>query len=186
MPDDIKRYEGINNPRRRRDVSAIPIRSTYSPTNAEMFRKLFDDVIVSMQPQFIDAIVAGYTPNTLYIKMNDALKWLCDNHPEKDKYSLFRTRIAFTKTETGVHVRYKTTIANIQQRILQATGDSTQLGWKDDFMKWFETAKKYDIFERKGVFVTEEQKKFVEMLMFQLNDPESQVEITSDTVKVMR
>lgn len=182
MPDDIK-HPAIFNRKKR---SEQPIRSTYSPTNAEQFRGFFDAMIIAMKDEFLSSEATGYTTNTLYLKLNDALKWLADNHPDHDKYMLFRGRIEFTKVEAGVYIRFKASIATLQQRIVSASAETTTVTWKDEFMTWLQTAKKYDIFERRNIVVTQTQKEYVESVMFQLNDPDSQVEVTSDSVKVMR
>lgn len=177
---DNASHPPIYNKRRHSDPAC---RSTYSPAAAQEFKPLFDTMIASLKDVLLTETQTGYRANTLYIKVNDALKWLLENDPDKDKYALFRTRIAVKKLPEGVRIEYKRTISHILQRAAE-TGHS--LTWKDDFLKWVETAQPYEIFDRKNVLVTPEQKKFVENYMFQLQSESSEVEITSDSVKVMR
>jgi hypothetical protein len=153
------------------------VRATYSPQNANDWKGLFDEMERNKHDMFVSSEDTLLKPNTLYIKLNDALKWLSENDSEKDKYAILRTRVVIGRKSNGVAITFKRVIANIVARSMQ--------NWADDFDKWFETAQEGDTFERQNILVSDTQRQHVIGLMSGVGVT-AEVEITTSSVRVMR
>lgn len=92
-------------------------RSTYTEANAETFRPIFDELIASNYKleKAIPWGTLGLTAQTLYIKIADGLKWLCDreamelrNNPAACiKYNLLKNSYKICREQLGVTFRVK-------------------------------------------------------------------------------
>jgi len=180
MSEQIEKLKGFI-PRSR--SNAIN-RCYYTPESASHVVDVFDEMIKTGEDKNVMSDKIGLKPTSLYLKFQDGLKWLCENHPTRQEvYSLFRMRVKITKTDWGLRIYFKNNIANT---IMKNTLTKESLTWKDRFDEWFKTAQQYDIFEEENVIVTDTQKEYVINVMSGLNSPTAQVQITSNTVKVMR
>ncbi len=166
------------------NLDTIPNRSTYSPSNTERFRPIFDIMLASEENQEILTSETGLKPSTLYIAANDARKWLAECHPtEREKWTAFYNRTRIRKTDRGILVFWRESLRVMQGHTI--TKDSLEnVGWKNELAVWLTTAQSGDIFERRGVYVTDENRGWVINLMAEVGD--SEVDCGTDYVRVMR
>lgn len=129
-------------------------RPYYSEDNAMSLKSIFDNLISQPSNYFFSAVQAQCSPSTLNSKFLYAIKWLCDNHSEKEKYRALRERILIRRTGTGVNIVFREERPMLSS-ILTATmvADNTvKLSWFDTFVKWTTTAKEFDVFDSYQVF----------------------------------
>lgn len=127
-----------------------PYRATYTPKNAELFRGIYDKMHDTQQAQEILCSVTGLRPNTIYLKAQDALKWLAENHPtNRDRYMILRSRISIRKMEDRILLYFKSNIGNA---ISAATaGVSMTREWKVELQRWLTNAQDGEIFTKEGI-----------------------------------
>lgn len=158
-------------------------RCTYTPTNAEAFRGLFDEMITTGLNKEIHSGVVRLKPSSLYVKAQDALKWLAECHPtEKDKYALLKSRVSMRKLPEGLLIYYKMSISNI----IQKGSNSVSLGkeWKDEITAWLEKAQSGELFERTDILVDDPDKMWLVRLLAGIEGVE--IEFTTSGFRVMR
>lgn len=168
--------------RKEYDKANISNRPSYSPVNAEQFRGVFDDMMRTGTNRVIDSNLVGLKPATLYLKAQDALKWLSENDKDGEKYAVLRTRISIRRRTDGILIYFKPSVANIISKATSVAGNQTT--WKDDFIKWFQTAQPTDIFEHKEICVTPEEKQWLLSLLSTVDGIEADIGPTH--VKIMR
>lgn len=158
----------------------IPNRPSYTPDNAMAWKPLFDKMIDTMANQEICARTTGLKPNTMYIKANDALRWLMECGTEREKYALFRSRVSIRRLSNGILIYFKKTVANIIEAATTPSGKT----WKDDIQEWISTAQSGDIFERRNISVSDDQREWLVNLLSGLDGTE--MDVGADHVRVMR
>ena len=166
------------------DITAMPNRPTYTPSNAMAYKDVFDRMVDTQENQFISRSITGYSVNTLYIQANDALKWLMDNYAEKDKYAALRGAIKVSRRTDGILLYFKATMVNKMRQAI-ASSVTMSAAWKEELVKWLETAQPGDIFEQTNIVVTTEQKEWLIQLLSGV-DGQPEVEVKDTSVRVMR
>jgi hypothetical protein len=129
-------------------------RSTWTDRNAEQFRtKLFDVVIDTGADQMVPYESFNYSPNTLRIKIYDALAWLAENHTNKARYQELKSRVTIRAEARGVTVRYKDSFYVI--------GDSAITQWKDELANFLANAEHGLAKEWSGLRLTLDEQEIV-------------------------
>lgn len=108
-PEVIAQWEGNRHPAFATTGSRK--RSTYTLANATLFQPFFDKVISSNQPQALPWTCIHVRPKTLYVKVCDALKWLCENGTDADrmKYLMLKASFKLEPNEGGITLTYRNT-----------------------------------------------------------------------------
>lgn len=162
-------------------------RPYYSPDNALLFKDVFDLMIKERQDREIISSLAGFKPNTLYTKAQDALKWLAECHSEKEKYAKLRGQVSMTRRNDGIKIYFKPTISKILQ-------DSSMIAqeqrlWKEEVEEWLKTAQPLQLWDSidkfpEGVVVSEDDKKWLTDLLAGIEGCEA--DIQTRRVRIMR
>lgn len=161
-----------------------PLRASYTPDNAKEWKPVFDAMLNTLTSFTITEELSGYKPTTLYIKANDALKWLIDSSPSEEdrmKYANLRCRIVIRKVKTGVELNFKNTMSNA---LGAAIPTNSQKNWKDEFMAWWEGAQPGEIWSKREIVVGEEQKEWLMGVVSGVDGTE--LEVTATSIRVMR
>jgi len=176
---------GSPNPPPRKEYNKVnlPTRGSYTPTNAEQFREVFDEMIVNNKPKEIHSDMVNLKPSTLYIKANDALKWLaeCDLKRGGD-YASLRSRVAITRTEYGILIYFKASINQISRAAMTA---ETNKGWKEELTIWLQSAQPMEIFAREGILISPEDKEWLTSIATQLGE-DVELELQTNGFRLMR
>jgi hypothetical protein len=172
----------VNNNPRSYDKGNIPTRSTYTPTNADEFRKVFERMITDRKNLELSAAASGYKAGTLYVKANDALKFLADN--DKDpKFATLRSQVSVKrKGNDGILIYFKISINN--QLASSAVMVDGSKNWKEELICWLSTAKSGEVFERGHVSIDAVDRTQITNLLATLEGVE--LDMTSTAIKVMR
>tara|TARA_R100000458_G_C8272631_1_gene247494 strand:+ start:291 stop:809 length:519 start_codon:yes stop_codon:yes gene_type:complete len=157
-----------------------PRRSSYCPSSAQQVQPILDRLIETGKDAYVNAQQTGYTPNTLYVKLNDGFKFIVDNFNE-EKYTILRTKTAIRKTDDGVIIYFKENIrmSHADKALDYEYNDS--ITWKNDLETWYKTAPESELFER-NVSVNEADREFIHNLVTQ----DSEVDITDSYIRVMK
>lgn len=165
-------------------------RPSYSPDNANFFRPLFDSMIADCQSKTITSVDTGFKVSTLYLKAQDALKWLADNWPDETqrmKYVDLRQKIVIRRVmELGVAFRFKPSGLSL---VKAARTISTLVEWRERFEKWLSTAQSLEVWDSKEVYgdnivVTPADREWLYKILAPLEGVE--VDATDRRVRVMR
>jgi len=168
-------------PRRAYNKDNPSNRSSYSPTNAEQFRCVFDEMIANGKSREIHSSVVGLRISTLYIKANDALKWLAECDLKKGvEYALLRSKITISKTDYGIFLYFKPSISHINS----APADSSK-GWKQDLLAWIQTAQDMDVFKKENIMLSEEDREWLTRIAHDLG-PQTELALESNGFRMMR
>lgn len=165
-------------------------RPTYTPSNAERYRKLFDQMIADRTSKKIQAAVCGLKPSTIYLQAQDGLKWLAENDKDRTKYLTLRQEICMSKQDDGVLVYFKPNLANlIVSASIHDPSNVALHPWKEHFSKWLETAQSGDIWNSvehfpAGLTVTADDRVWLFKLLAGLEGVEADVQ--DHIVRVMR
>jgi len=162
-------------------------RPSYSPDNAFKFKPIFDKMLESGEAQQITTADTGLRVSTLYLKTQDALKWLADMHPsERTKYLQLRNIIRIRRDDRGgrILLHFKLGLSPVK-----ATSSAATSPWKDELEKWLGTAQAGEIWDSTKLFkepitVTAADKSWIENMLSRLDDTEADIQPTS--VRVMR
>jgi hypothetical protein len=183
MSIESQPYEGQVFRRKKTDKSHIPSRSSYTPSNAEDVRPVFDKMIATRQNQKVYTKDTDRTPSTLYLKFNDGLKFLCENDLGKDKYAMPKSQIHIRKEPDGILCYFRATAENII-KAASATSVVMSKEWKVELQQWLTDAKPEDVFFREHVVISAEDKQWAVSYLSQIEGVE--MDIGTDYVKVMR
>jgi hypothetical protein len=165
MSDDIDIVVGKL---KRRDIAAKPKsrRSSYSAQTAEMVKPILDKLLENPKDIFVPCGGTGYSVNTLYVKINDGLKWLMNNDSvDGNTYRLLRTQICIRKLEEGCLVYFKEGLKALRQQDLTAkeldiaTNDSIK--WRHDVLTWLQSAQPDEVFARENIAISDDDKRWV-------------------------
>lgn len=163
---------------------AFPTRASYTPSNAAQFKAVFDKMMETQENQEILSSVSKLKPNTLYIKANDALKWLAECHPsEADRYSLLKSRVSIRKLDDRILIYFKTSMAHTISKATVAVKPG--VSWKDELVEWLEKAQDGDMWEKDKISVLSEEKKWLMNLLAGLGDG-VEADIKENSVRIMR
>lgn len=163
---------------------SFPTRASYTPSNAAQFKAVFDKMMETQENQEILSSVSKLKPNTLYIKANDALKWLAECHPtEADRYSLLKSRVSIRKLDDRILIYFKTSMAHTISAAAVVVKPGVQ--WKDELVEWLEKAQDGDIWERQEISIHTDDKKWLTNLLAGLGGG-VEAEIKENSVRIMR
>jgi hypothetical protein len=129
-------------------------RPYYSESNGMGLKPLFDGLIDSQQSCMLLSEQVKCAPSSLHSKLLYAIKWLSENHAEKEKYENFRKKVVFKRTPRGVNIVFKSSLPTLSQQItpIAIATEIKKLAWLDMFMAWTGAAKELDVFDSAVVF----------------------------------
>lgn len=126
-------------------------RPYYSEVHGLSMQPVFDSLADSKVSTTINPLAFGISASTLHSKLNDALAWLIDNHPEKEKYITVRDCYKFGRRVNAIVVTYKAQDGKFGQPIFMAPA-VTETSWFLVFTAWLTTATENDIFDSESRF----------------------------------
>ena len=169
--------------RKNYDTHNMPSRPSYSPTNAQQFKAIFDQMLVDGTSREVHSSHVGLKASTLYIKANDALKWLVECDPEKGtQYAALRTMIRISRTDYGIFIYFKPSINQINRSALTST---TNKDWKQELLTWITTAQDMEVFTKQNILITPEDREWITRIAHDLG-PQTELEITANGFRMMR
>lgn len=189
MPEDIDIIVGKL---KRRDLIASPKvrRSSYNAANAETIKPILDKLLNDPKDVFVPCDGTGYAANTLYVKLNDGLKWLMDNDDkDSNTYRLLRTQICIRKLTEGCLIYFKEGLRKLRQQDLKvkeleiATNDSIK--WRHDILTWLQSARDGEIFSRENIAISEDDKRWVYDTLSD-SAPDAEVKFSDVGIKILR
>ena len=76
----------------------------YNRNDAEKLKPFLDEMMLDNEPrEFRFSDYPQWSPNTVWLKINQAIKYIVDNLDDADKkYAYFRNKLKICKTENGV------------------------------------------------------------------------------------
>jgi len=109
----------------------------YALNRVKEFKPLLESIMHKGTDAFVDAKIAGYTPKTLYVYLNHALRDLCafSSGDSQEAWRLFRKLIKFKCVEGGVYVFYSRPVALSNDNI------EPKNEWRESFVEFIEEGK---------------------------------------------
>ena len=104
----------------------------YNRHDAEKLKPFLDEMMIDNEPrEFHFADYPQWSPNTVWLKINQAVKYIIDNLDDSEKkYAYFRTRLKICKTEFGILFKIEEPIAGW---IAHKVKDGSELGILEDY-----------------------------------------------------
>lgn len=132
----------------------INIRCYYTPTAANEYKPIFDELLASRENRQILCSDVGLKSSTLYQKCQDALKWLADNGDPR--YAILRKEISIRRKSDRILLFFKSSMRYVISkggvvggtRVLEEQARS----WKDDLVEWLGKAKSGDIYDSRDKY----------------------------------
>ena len=158
-------------------------RSSYSPNCAEQVKPILDKLLETHKDVYIDCKATGYSPSTLYVKINDGFKFILDNYNDIEDYVKLRQAVSVRKLDNGVLVYFKRAAKNkmLMKNIEVQYTDSIR--WKNDLENWMIKSKEGELWEIKTE-PSSNDKTWLGDLMKKY--PDSEMEITNDMIKIIK
>jgi hypothetical protein len=120
-------------------ISTKRPRSTWSSKNANQFRQIFDILINTGQPQIILYESVSVTPNTLQVKIYDALGWLAENDPSST-YRELKKISTIRQERDGITIRLK-------EGIISSENIVKKQKWQDELVQFLSEAREGEVRE---------------------------------------
>ncbi len=112
----------------------------YNKNDAESLRPFLDEMILDKEPrEFLFSDYPQWSPNTVWLKINQAIKYIVDHDTPEGKYTIFRYKLRICKQENGVLFKIVDSPSGwIAHKIKEA---SDQESYKDRIFKFMENSK---------------------------------------------
>lgn len=127
-------------------------RPSYSPDNAEDFRPIFDKMQRTREAQEIFSQKVGLKASTLYLKANDAFKWLAENDRNKEQYAILRQSICISRRAHSILLYFKPNFSNLVVKAVEAVNGLEGRTWKDDLQDWIALAQSGQLWDTQLVY----------------------------------
>jgi len=203
MPNDNPPLEAISvaapvlaNTRRPKGTIAKH-RPSFTPENAAAWKPIFDGMIADRQTKKVSCQLSGYSASTLYIKANDALRWLSEFDPQPGRYLQFRQQIGISKEwnaegeAIGIILYFKNTMSAILASSVTNVVDASrpEANWKDALQEWLQVAQSEEIWDSRklyanGIPISDADKEWLVQLFAGIEGVEADIQQTY--VRVMR
>ncbi len=133
----------------------------YNRNDAEKLKPFLDEMIVDGEPRefrFVD--YPQWSPNTVWLKINQAIKYIVDNLDTEDrKYAIFRNRLKICKIETGVLFKIvdsPTINGWIAHKVSGEISKELET-YKDQVFRFMETSEEGEELDLKDLTISEEE-----------------------------
>lgn len=168
----------------------INTRCYYTPTTANEYKPIFDELLTNRENRQILCSDAGLKSTTLYQKCQDALKWLAENGDSK--YALLRKEISMRRKSDRILLFFKASVRHIVSKGGMVGGtmelEEQVRGWKDDVTDWLGSAVSGSIYDSRtkygGLVLNQEEREWLVKMLGGLEGCE--LDLTADYFRIAR
>ena len=164
-------------------------RSSYTKETAAMVQPIMDKMLGDGSDVFVPASNTGYSPNTLYGKLNDGLLWLMHNDAtdKNEAYRMLRTQVSMRKMDAGVLIYFKEAIRDIKRTpnkpaLEGVTADGVK--WRHDLLSWLQRAQEGEMFKADVTTDDDDQRWVYDNIA--THAPNAEVIFGDDNIKLIR
>ncbi len=139
----------------------------YNKNEAEALRGFIDEMMTDLQDRkFLFTDYPYWSPNTVWVKVNQAIKYLVENDvSEEKKYQVFRNRLKICKVEEGILFKILETPVYSGWIAHKLDKESTPETFKDKVFHFMEISEEGEELDLKELSLDEEEvKKLKELL----------------------
>src|SRR6266550_1763534 len=134
----------------------------YNKGDAEKLKPFLDEMIIDGEPrEFRFSDYPQCSPNTVWLKINQAIKYIVDNLDDNEKkYAFFRNKLKICKTETGVLLKIvdsPTINGWIAHKVSNLENSKVLETYKDQVFHFMETSSEGEELDIKDLNIDEEE-----------------------------